>query len=99
MLSIELLESWHISLGHSPTLDEVVLIGVALLGGLPLNWKIRRLLDLRIVIRLRIGDWRITRCGWSAGTFLPAGRSQGCSKDRSQFVGLLLQRANGGSGL
>ena len=31
MLSIELLESWDISFGHSPSLDEVLLAGVACL--------------------------------------------------------------------
>ena len=53
MLPIELLESWHISFGHSARLDEVPLGRVAVPREPRTHWKIRRLLDLRTVVRVK----------------------------------------------
>ena len=89
MLSIELLESWHISFGHSTTLDEVGLGRVACLGASQ-NWKIRRLLDLQIVVGLKIVDWRIRRREDRRALALATGGSEGGSENRGQFVRLLL---------
>ena len=92
MLPIELLESWHISFGHSPRLDDVALGGVASASQ---HWKIRRLLDLQNVVGLRFVDWKIrgTRPP-GGGLTLTAGGSEGGCEDRSQFVRFLFQGAN-----
>lgn len=61
------------------------------------NWKIRRLLDLQIVVRLKIGDWRIR--GHGGALSLAAGGTEGSSEDGGQFVSLLLERPDSRDGL